>query len=111
MRIIMTNNKENKKKFISYGFRIKEQLGISNRDIRKIIMDGSKVFRLLAEELNYKDQLLDALFEQFPELNEYKKIHESRKSEIQIVLENDMELDDTIETWVKWGEQRGLVKE
>ena len=106
----MSNTGKKTDQFISYGFRIRERLGVSNGEIREIIMKAHKAFRLLAEDYSNLENYMTEMFQKYPELTEEKKAFENRKSEFQIVLENDPDLDNLIEKWIVWGIEKDEAK-
>lgn len=98
-------------KWISYGFKEKERIGISNGEIREIIMNAHKIFKLLAKDYAKMREFILNILEQHPELQSYKKSFENRKSEFEIVLENDKKLDKILEKWIVWGMEREKLEE
>lgn len=62
-------------RFISYGFRIKEEVPFSNADIKELFMKGAKIFKFIAEEA-------------YDELKSYLKFHPS--------------LNILLDKWIKW---------
>ena len=97
---------EKTKNYISYGFRKKEKIPLTNGDISKIIFKANKVFKLIADDYQKLESFIEMILNKYPELHEMKKIHENRISELEIILKNDTELDDLLEKWVNWGIER-----
>lgn len=92
--------------FKSYGFRVKEEIGLSNGEIRDIILKAHKIFRLLAEDYSSLLKFMDSLFQKYPELHEYQELLQNRNPEFAQVLQNDHKLDQLIEQWVEWGQKK-----
>jgi len=70
---------ETKNEYISYGFRVKERIPLTNGEIRKIIFHAGEVFRLLTE---------------------------NKIDELELYFKYNPGLDAVLEKWVSWSEQK-----